>query len=503
MKTVKSATLDGFEALSVEVETSFSKALPAFSIVGLGNTSIQESKERVKSALLFINFKFPPLKITVNLSPSEVSKSGSHFDLPIALSIALQNENVKFDDFHIFGELGLDGKLKDSDSIFVLILSLIKQNKIKKVLVPKESVEKIKNLPNIEIYAISTLQEAIDLFRSGDFEIAKVAICKEISEKFVEINGVKYYQNQNFELDFGDILGQSFAKRAALIAAAGNHNMIMEGSPGCGKSMIAKRLPFIMPPMSLDEILEKAKLESFEGKEPTFEAVRTFRSPHHSSTRASIFGGGTNGAKIGEIAIGSNGLIFFDELPHFAKNILEAMREPLEDYKILISRVNSKIEYKTKFLFVCAMNPCPCGNLLSSQKECRCNELEIKRYKNRLSEPFLDRIDLHIQMNDLSENDKNIVTSIELAKRVLDAFVMQKNRGQSDFNGKLKDEDIQKFCVLNGELEEILQTAAQRFGLTYRGINKIKKIARTIADLDNAENISKSHILEALSYRKR
>ena len=503
MKTVKSATLDGFEALSVEVETSFSKALPAFSIVGLGNASIQESKERVKSALLFINFKFPPLKITVNLSPSEVYKSGSHFDLPIALSIALQNENVNFDDFHIFGELGLDGKLKDSDSIFVIVLSLIKQNKIKKVLVPKESVEKIKNLPNIEIYAISTLQEAIDLFLQGDFEAAKVAICKEIAEKFIEINGVRYYQNQNFELDFGDILGQSFAKRAALIAAAGNHNMIMEGSPGCGKSMIAKRLPFIMPPMSLDEILEKAKLESFEGKEPTFEAMRTFRSPHHSSTRASIFGGGTNGAKIGEIAIGSNGVIFFDELPHFAKNILEAMREPLEDHKILISRVNSKIEYKTKFLFICAMNPCPCGNLLSTQKECRCNELEIKRYKNRLSEPFLDRIDLHIQMNDLSENDKHIVTSNELAEKVLGAFVMQKNRGQSDFNGKLKDEDIKKFCVLDVELEEILQTAAQRFGLTYRGINKIKKIARTIADLENTQNIAKSHILEALSYRKR
>lgn len=503
MKTAKSATLDGFEALSVAVEASFSKALPAFSIVGLGNTSIQESKERVKSALLYINFKFPPLKITINLSPSEISKSGSHFDLPIALLIALQNENVNFDDFHIFGELGLDGKLKDSDSIFVLILSLVKQDKIKKVLVPKESIEKIKNLPNIEIFAVETLQEAIELFKNNNYESAKISESHEISEKFIEIDGIKYYQNSNFELDFIDILGQTFAKRAALIAAAGNHNMIMEGSPGCGKSMIAKRLPFIMPPMSLDEILEKAKLESFEGKEPTFKAVRTFRSPHHSSTRASIFGGGTSGAKIGEIAIGSNGVIFFDELPHFAKNILEAMREPLEDYKILISRVNSKIEYKTKFLFVCALNPCPCGNLLSSQKECRCNELEIKRYKNRLSEPFLDRIDLHIQMNDLNENDKNVISSQELSQKVLNAFVMQKNRSQTDFNGKLKDEDIQKICKLSSELEDILQTAAQRFGLTYRGINKIRKIARTIADLDSAVNISKAHILEALSYRKR
>lgn len=503
MKTLKSATLDGFEALSVEVEATFSKALPAFSIVGLGNTAIQESKDRIKSALLANDFKFPPLKITINLSPSEAYKSGSHFDLPIALLIALQNEKIDFGEFYCFGELGLDGKLKDTDSIFVLALSLVKNQKIKKILVPLQSIEKISTLPNLEVYGISNLSEAIEMFRTGNFENYKFEDSKEISQNFMIIENQKYFVNQNFELDFSQIKGQEAAKRAALICAAGNHNMLLEGSPGCGKSMIAKRLPFVMPPMSLDEILEKAKLESLEGKVPTFLPTRIFRSPHHSSTRASIFGGGSGTAKIGEVAISSNGILFFDELPHFTKNILEAMREPLEDYRILISRVNNKIEYKTKFLFVCAMNPCPCGNLLSNQKECRCTELEIKRYKNRLSEPFLDRIDLHIQMAQTSEDDKSTISSHQMQQKVFDAFCMQKMRGQKDFNGKLSDEEIERFCIISEDLQSLLQKAAQNFGLSYRGVNKILKIARTIADLNQAINIQKADILEAISYRKR
>lgn len=503
MKTVNSATLDGFESLSVEVEATFTKALPAFSIVGLGNTAIQESKDRIKSALISNEFKFPPLKITVNLSPSEAQKSGSHFDLPIALLIALQNENINFKDFYVFGELGLDGKLKDTDSIFVLVLSLIKQNLIKKVFVPLQSVAKISTLPNIEIYSADSLSQAINCFKSGDFEKYKVCESRQISENFLELNGMRYFLNSDFLLDFSDIKGQVVAKRAALISVAANHNILFEGSPGCGKSMIAKRLAYIMPPMGLEEVLEKAKLESLEGKEPTFKAIRTFRSPHHSSTKASIFGGGTNSAKIGEIAIANNGVIFFDEIPHFAKNILEAMREPLEDYKILVSRVNSKIEYKTKFLFVGAMNPCPCGNLLSKTKECRCNEIDIKRYKNRLSDPFLDRIDLYVQMSEITADDKSSITSKQMQELVLKAFMMQKNRGQIEQNGKLSDADLVKFCILDKESKEILDKATSTFGLSFRSINKIIKVARTIADLEESTNICKNHILESISYRKR
>lgn len=503
MKTIKCATLDGFEAEVVEVEASFTKALPAFTIVGLGNAAIQESKDRVKSALISNQFKFPPLKITVNLSPSEITKSGSHFDASVALLIALQDEKVNFKDLFVFGELGLDGKLKDTDSIFVLILSLLKQNLVKKVLVPKESIAKVSTLPNIEIYAVETLNDAILMFKTGEFEKYKVCSQTDISDNFITINNQKYYFSDTYDLDFNEIKGQVVAKRAALISAAGNHNILLEGSPGCGKSMIAKRLGFIMPPMSLEEVLEKAKLESLDGKEPSFKPTRTFRSPHHSGTRASIFGGGTSTAKIGEIAIGSNGVVFFDELPFFSKNILEAMREPLEDHKILISRVNSKIEYKTKFLFIAAMNPCPCGNLLNSSKECRCNELEIKRYKNRLSDPFLDRIDLYVQMAEMNPDDKATVGSKELFQKVLVAFKMQKQRGQVDYNGKLNDSDINKYCQIDNDTKDILNKAGINFGLSFRSINKVLKVARTIADLENSEQISKNHILEALSYRRR
>lgn len=503
MKTINSATLDGFEAISVAVEASFSKALPAFSIVGLATASIQESKDRIKAALLSCEFKFPPLKITVNLSPSEVYKTGSHFDLPIALLIALQQSPSFFDSFYVFGELGLDGKLKDTDSIYVLILSLMKQNKLTKVFIPKQSIPKISKLPNIEIYACESLKEAIDCFRENLFEQYKIGEPLSIGAKSIDIQQQTYYYDMAYNLDFLDIKGQEVAKRAALIAAAGNHNLLLEGSPGCGKSMIAKRLQGIMPPMSLEEILEKAKIESMDAKEPTFSPTRTFRSPHHSSTKASIFGGGTNGAKIGEIAIANNGILFFDELPHFSKTILEALREPLEDNKLLISRVHSKIEYPTSFLFVGAMNPCPCGNLLSQNKLCRCNELELKRYKNRLSEPFLDRIDLYVQMAEVSLNDKASISSKEFHEMVIKAFIQQKKRKQNVLNGKLNDKEIKTFCTLDDASQKILEQASITYALSFRAINKILKIARTIADLDLSDTLTKTHLLEALSYRKR
>jgi magnesium chelatase family protein len=255
--------------------------------------------------------------------------------------------------------------------------------------------------------------------------------------------------------------------------------------------------------MSLEEILEKAKLDSLDVVEPDFSPTRVFRNPHHSSTKASIFGGGSTTAKIGEVALSHNGMLFFDELPHFGKPILEALREPLEDNKILISRVNSKINYPTKFMFVGALNPCPCGNALSTKKECRCNDVEISRYKNRLSDPFLDRMDLFVTMNEVTNDDKSDVSSKELHKKVLDAFLMQKRRGQKELNGKLCDEDISKYCILKDESHDIMQKAIENYSLSFRAINKILKVSRTIADLSLSQSIEKSHLLEALSYRKR
>jgi magnesium chelatase family protein len=371
MKILKSASLDTIDAICIDVESTFTKGLPTFTIVGMISTSISESKDRVKSALLINGFKFPPLKITVNLSPSEINKKGTHFDLAIALQIALYDQkNIKFEDIYFFGELSLDGNIKDTSSIFPIVLSLAKKTFINKVLVCEESAKKLANIPNLQIYCVKNLDDAIAFVKSNKKE--EYLYERNILEyKTLLINEEKYYFDTNYTEDFKDVIGQDMAKQAAMISAAGNHNIIFEGSPGCGKSMISKRLKYIMTPMNLEEILEKAKLQALDFREVDFIPVRAFRSPHHSSTKSSIFGGGSANAKMGEIALSNNGVLFFDELPHFSKSILEALREPLEDNKILISRVNSKIMYETKFIFIAAMNPCPCGNLLSSVKECR------------------------------------------------------------------------------------------------------------------------------------
>ena len=501
MKKLLSATLVGVEATPIEVESTFTKGMPNFAIVGLANNAIMESKDRIKSALLTNNFKFPPLRITLNLSPSDLKKDGSHFDLAIALSIILQNENVDFDDFFIFGELGLNGKLKDTKSIFPIVLSLAEKNLIKKIIVPKDSVEKLSMIPNIEIYGIDKLNDVISFFRK-ELELETIQN-KNLNTNFLELNNNKYFYIDKFDLDFSDVKGQIIAKRGALISSAGFHNILFEGSPGCGKSMIAKRLQYILPPLSLNEILDIAKIESLNSEDPTFRPIRTFRNPHHSSTKSSIFGGGSREAKLGEVAIANNGILFFDELPHFGKQILEALREPLEDNRLLISRVNQKVEYKTKFLFIGAQNPCPCGNLLSKTKDCRCSDIEIQRYKNRLSEPFLDRIDIYIQMSEVNLNDKSDISSEDIFKLVKLAFSKQILRGQKNLNGKMDEKEIEKFCKLNEENQIILDNAINRFSLSFRSINKILKVARTIADLDDSENIEKKHLLESLGFRRR
>jgi len=297
MKTVNCATLDIFDAISCSVEATFTKGLPAFSIVGLANSSIQESKDRVKSALLVNQFKFPPLKITVNLSPSDISKNGTHFDLAIALQIALYDKDINFEDFYIFGELGLDGTLKNSSGLFAMILSLAQQQKIKNILIPSCAKDTISAIPNINIFCVENLLEAIEFFQSEDKTKYKIEN-KLFDFKYITIDEKKYYYNDKFDLDFSEVKGQTIAKQAALIACAGDHNIIFDGNPGSGKSMITKRMHYIMPPMSLEEILQKAKLDSIENADVNFTPTRVFRSPHHSSTKASIFGGGCHLQKL-------------------------------------------------------------------------------------------------------------------------------------------------------------------------------------------------------------
>ena len=502
MKSLKCAAYsDGLKI--VDVESVFSRGLPGFSIVGLAGASIKESAERVKAALQALNFSFPAQKITINLSPSDLPKSGSHFDLAIALLIALQKSS-DLEKIFVFGELGLDGSVKNTASLFSILLFLSTQIKSAKVLVPKDVAVKASMIPNLEIFGVSSLEEAIKFFQDEAFkESCKFKNVHPLFENVIEINGEKYVPNINFELDFSDVMGQARAKRACVIAAAGMHNLIFEGSPGCGKSMCAKRLVFIMPPQNLTEILNAAAYRSLNLQDSEFSCVRAFRSPHHTSTKSSIFGGGSNVAKIGEIALANGGVLFFDEFPHFSKQIVESLREPLEDNKIHIARVNSKVTYETKFIFVAAQNPCPCGNLLSADLNCRCSENEIKQYKSRISEPIMDRIDLHVQMEESRNAERDKITSKQMSEQVLRAFKFQKMRAQSEPNGKLSDSDVMKFCLLQDGAKDALDTATQRYALSQRGVKKVLKVARSIADIDESEKIARSHILEALSFRVR
>ncbi|MEA3330936.1 MAG: YifB family Mg chelatase-like AAA ATPase [Campylobacterota bacterium] len=502
MKKVICATYEGIDAKIVDVESTLTKGLPSFSIVGMASTAITEAKERVKSALLSSDFSFPPKRITINLAPSDVKKEGSQFDLSIALLIALDYLESDFSEWSVFGELGLDGSVKENMQLYPLILSLANQKLISKVIVPDASLKKLSKIPNIEFYGVKSLQEAIELLKNQESAMP-TTMQSSIEYPFYEIADEKYYYIKEYQDDFIDVKGQEVAKRAALISATGFHNILFEGSPGCGKSMVAKRMRYILPPMSSDEILDVAKLQALEFKEPEFKPHRNMRSPHHSSTLGSIFGGGSHKAQIGEVGLAHKGILFFDELPHFSKNVLEALREPMQDNRIRISRVNTKVEYPSDFLFIGAMNPCPCGNLLNQAKECRCSDLEIQRYKNRLSEPFLDRVDLSVVMQSVSADDKASFTSKELHKMVVQAHIFSKNRGQNSFNAKLNDAEIEKFCLLNDEAKDVLDMAIGRFDLTFRSIKKVQKVARTIADLDSSDAIEKSHILEALSYRRR
>ncbi|MCR6572791.1 YifB family Mg chelatase-like AAA ATPase [Campylobacter insulaenigrae] len=485
----------------IEVESTFTRGLPGFNIVGLPSSAIKESTERVKATLLSHNFSFPAQKITINLSPSDIPKNGSHFDLAIAILILFQKENL--DDFFVFGELGLDGSIKSTARMFSLLLFLSSKIEYAKVVVPKSIALKASMVPNLQIYALENLTQAVDFFKNKNYENYSIKNAHPLFSKAIEIQGQKYIKNENFVHDFKDVKGQENAKFACMVAALGMHNILFEGSPGCGKSMCAKRISYIMPPQNLKEILSQNAYKSLNSLDDDLSANRIFRSPHHTSTRASIFGGGTKSAKIGEVALANGGVLFFDEFPHFSKQIIESLREPLEDYKILISRVNNKVVYETKFLFVCAQNPCPCGNLFSKNQTCRCQENEIKKYKNKISSPILDRLDLYVAMDEISYEDKSSFDSKKMSELVFEGFVFQKKRNQNEFNAKLNEEQVKKYCVLDIDAQEILNKAIVSYNLSQRGVNKTLKVARTIADLEQQEQISKSHLFKALSFRMR
>ncbi len=483
-------TKNGIGGEIVEVQATFVRALPAFVITGLANNSIQESKQRIQSALTHIGFSFPPLKIAINLSPADVNKTGSHFDLPIALLIALQKQNITPQDWFAFGELGLDGEVKHNDLVYPLLLEIALQKPNAKVILPRQGEELFCHIPNLNIFYANTLQEALDIIQNEDSKPESKTL--DFNFCSLQIADKSFYYTKDFELDFKEVKGQEIAKRAALIAASGFHNIIFEGSPGCGKSMIAKRLRYILPPISLEEMIESVKIQALSSQKAFYSPLRVFRSPHQSASKSSILGSATQyEAKPGEIALAHNGILFFDELPHFKKDVLESLREPLENNELAVSRVHSKVSYKTSFLFIGAQNPCPCGNQLSVSKECRCTDKEIDSYKNRLSEPFLDRIDLFVQMQENEQNPKPSITSAQMQESVFKAFAKQIQRGQTAFNGKLSEKAIEEFCILDSSALDLLHQASHRFNLSHRSIQKVKKLSRTIADLDDCEYIKK------------
>ncbi|WP_305862399.1 YifB family Mg chelatase-like AAA ATPase [Helicobacter cholecystus] len=499
INTIFCATRYRNGAKIVAVEGGFHRGLPSFNISGLANHSIQEAKHRVQSALQSAQIPLPPMRFILNLSPADLPKSGSHFDLPIALLGALQKERLE-EEWFAFGELGLDGVLKYQEEIFPLLLEIALQKRNAKVILPKGGEKICSPIPHLSLYFVSTLQEALELLKSNPLPppFAKRAL----EFQSIEVLGERYYYTQDFTYDFSDVLGQEVAKRVALISACGMHNFILEGSPGCGKSMIAKRMRGILPPMSLEEMIECVKLQALGNQSTNYSPLRPFRSPHQSASKSSILGSATNTeAKIGEIALAHYGILFFDELPHFKKDILESLREPLENNALVISRVHSKIEYETSFLFIGAQNPCPCGNLLSVSKECRCQDKEINAYRNRLSEPFWDRIDLFTQMSEKKEG-KAGMSSKQMQERVFEVFAIQKRRGQKNLNGKLSEKEVALYCILEPECFELIERMQEKFGLSFRGIQKVKKVARTIADLEGSEKIKKTHLIEAFGYRK-
>lgn len=502
MKKVDSAVIARGSSLPVEVEVSFTKGLPGFSIVGLASSSVMEARDRVKAALASNGFVFPPKKIVINLFPSDIQKSGTMLDLPIAVGIALYDKEVDLGSFLLLGELGLDGRLRNSDLLYPVILGLLKDEKIKNIIAPKEAEEKLSLIPSINLYTFETLKEVLEFFVQKE----KKSPIKQasIESRHIVCGEEKYYYEEDYREDFFEVRGQEVAKRAAVIAAAGFHNLIMEGNPGSGKSMIAKRLRYVLPPLGESEILEIAALQSLEGREPDFRAVRPFRVLNQNITKSALLGGGSGlDGKPGELANANLGLAFFDEISQFQKAIIESLREPLEDSKLLVSRVNTKIEYATKFMFVAAQNPCPCGNLFSTQKECRCTEAEIDRYRSKLSEPIMDRIDLYVKMDEVTPESKPSLTSKEIHTRVREAFVFRLRRGQREFNGKLSGAMIEKFCVLEKEAEAVLESAVARFALSFRSVDKLKKVSRTIADIEASDRIQKPHLLEALGFRQR
>lgn len=476
--------------------------MPKWEIIGLPDNSIRESKERVKAAIKNSGYELRSKKILVNLAPAEIKKEGSAFDLAIAVGILnnigyIQNEQIE--EYAILGELSLNGNVNEISGILPMCIEL-KRLGIKKIILPKGNEQEASILKELEIYGVENLKEVID-FLNGELKIEKNTEIEEISKDFntIDFNTI----------DFNEVKGQENVKRALEIAAAGGHNCLMIGSPGSGKTMLAQRISTILPDMNFEESLEVTKIHSIAGMTKNNQIItkRPFRSPHHTASKISLVGGGKE-SKPGEISLAHRGILFLDELPEFNKNTLEVLRVPLEDRKVLISRANKNYEYPANFMLIASMNPCPCGYYGSSEKECTCSSNEINKYLRKISGPLLDRIDLQVEVSSIDytkiSNKSQEETSKDIKFRVNKARKIQEERYKEYniySNSELTPNLIGKYCNLDEESKDMLEKAFEKLHLSSRAYSRILKVARTIADLNENENITINEIAEAIQYR--
>ncbi|WP_157145310.1 YifB family Mg chelatase-like AAA ATPase [Brachyspira pilosicoli] len=499
---IYSEALYGIEGIPITIEVNISEGLPKFDVVGLPDQAVNEAKERVIAAINNSDRFFPPKRITINLAPADIKKSGSMYDLAFALGILSSSAQLFFSDFMnstiILGELALDGSVREVKGIFSMLLNA-KELGIKNAIIPFNNMEEANIIEGLNLYPVKTLKEAMDVSEGK-------------KEAIISKGNFNFTSDNNEAVDFSEVKGQEYAKRAAMIAAAGGHNFIMIGSPGCGKTLIAKRIPTILPPLTFEEAIEVTKIYSSYGllsKNMPIVKKRPFRIPHHTSSHVSLVGGGRN-IKAGEITLAHNGVLFLDEFVEFQSSALQTLREPMEEKTITISRANGSISFPANFTLIAAMNPCPCGYYGDEKHICRCSENARKKYIAKLSGPILDRIDISIEVRGV-DYDKMISkadgeSSSSMRKIVTDARKIQEKRFRENglkifSNSSMGIKDIEKFCILDSKAKNILNMAMQKFSMSARSYNKILKVSRTIADIENKEVIEISHITEALQYR--